>query len=110
VLYMISDRELTQQQIAPVAITGFTLAFSLHAVVAEIWIRASRRKRAPAAGAAQARAQGQADVVSQILRQSGQAIPPQAPGVSPCRSTRRNALGGTPTWRLKARLNEASLS
>jgi hypothetical protein len=60
---MIGDAKPTQQPIALVAIVGFTLAFSLHAIVAEIWIRISRRKRAAAAGAAQPGRWGQVDVV-----------------------------------------------
>jgi hypothetical protein len=63
VLSMIGDGELTQQQIELVVIVGFTLAFSLHALVAEVWIRVSRRKRAPAATTAQPRARGQVDMV-----------------------------------------------
>jgi hypothetical protein len=63
VLIMISNTGPTEQQFAPLVLVSFTLTFSLHAVLAEVWLRVSRRKRAPAAGAAQARAQGHADVV-----------------------------------------------
>lgn len=55
----------THQQLAVLAIIADAVAFLLHAVVAEIWIRSSRRKLAPAAGAAQVRSQGQADRASQ---------------------------------------------
>jgi len=55
----------THQQLATLAIIADAVAFPLHAVVAEIWIRTSRRKQAPAAGAAQVRSQEQADGASQ---------------------------------------------
>jgi uncharacterized membrane protein len=39
----------TQEQIAPIAVVCFTLAFTLSVVVAEVWIRATRRRGAPPA-------------------------------------------------------------
>jgi hypothetical protein len=60
-LSTISGAEPTEQQISLLVIVGFTLAFSLHALLAEAWIRVTRRKRA--ADVSLARAPGRADVV-----------------------------------------------
>jgi hypothetical protein len=54
----------THEQLATLTIIADAVAFPLHAVVAEVWIRSSRRKQVPAAGAVKARARGQVDVVS----------------------------------------------
>ena len=54
----------THQQLAMLAIIADAVAFPLHAIVAEIWIRSSRGKRAPAS-AAQTRSQKQAERASQ---------------------------------------------
>jgi uncharacterized membrane protein len=41
--------EPTQEQVAPIAVVSFTLAFTFNSVVAEVWIRATRRRGAPIA-------------------------------------------------------------
>ena len=55
----------THQQLAMLAIIADAVAFPLHAVVAEIWIRTSRGKKRAPADVAQVRSQGQADGASQ---------------------------------------------
>ena len=54
----------THQQIATLSTIANSVAFLLHAVVAEIWIRTSRRKQTPPADAAQAHAREQVNVAS----------------------------------------------
>jgi hypothetical protein len=54
----------THQQIETLSIIANSVAFPLHAVVAEVWIRTGRRKQTSTAGAAQARTREQVNVTS----------------------------------------------
>jgi hypothetical protein len=51
------------QALNMIIIIANLVAFTLHIGLAEVWIRTSRKKRKPAAGAAQVRVRGQVDVV-----------------------------------------------
>jgi hypothetical protein len=63
VLVMHNGGAPTEEQLGPLVIISFTLAFSMHAVLAEVWIRRSRGKPGSAAGPRPTITPGQADVV-----------------------------------------------